>query len=84
MWTTLGNGSNITEYSPNASIKNAFQVVNLTKNKTNNSQPAWQPVPLGTPVPEAPLALMLPAGGLGIMLLGLGLRRRRQRMVVPG
>ncbi len=54
---------------------------NLTQNRTNNSQPAWQPIPLGASTPEVSMAALLP--GIGVVLLFAAivmerLRRRRQ------
>lgn len=79
VWTKLGTGSNIVEYSPNAKLSTQQPVATdpLTANRTNNSQPVWQPVP-GTPpmTPEAPYAILLPGGAL--LFGGLLLRRRRR------
>ena len=36
---------------------------NLTNNRTNNSQTAWQPIPLGAATPEVPMAALLPGRG---------------------
>ncbi len=49
----------------------------LTMGTPANSQPDWQPT-VATQTPEAPAALMLPAGGLLILGTALGLRRRRK------
>jgi hypothetical protein len=43
-----------------------------------NSQPDWQPT-LAAQAPEAPVAVLLPAGGLVVLGGALGLRRRRRR-----
>jgi hypothetical protein len=46
-----------------------------------NSQPDWQPT-LAAETPEAPTAVLLPAGGLVVVGGVLGLRRRRTRRLV--
>ena len=43
MWTKLGGGTNIILDMGHA-VSTPAVLVDLTKNKTNNSQPAWQPV----------------------------------------
>ena len=79
VWTKLGGGSNIV-LDEGHGYNSPSQLVSLTANRTNNSQPAWQPVPLGAQTPEAPVALLLPSAG-GVLLAGavvLELRRRRR------
>jgi len=77
VWTKLGTGSNL--QLDMGSVVNPVVLVNLTNNKTNNSQPTWQPVGPGPLLPEAPYAVLLPGGALLIGGLAFGLRRRRQR-----
>ncbi len=48
----------------------------LTTGTPANSQPDWQPT-LAAETPEAPVAILLPAGGLLMIGTVLGLRRRR-------
>jgi Tol biopolymer transport system component len=82
VWTKLGVGSNIV-LDMGSSATNAVQV-NLTANKTNNSQAIWQPIPLGAQAPEVPVVALLPAAG-GVLLAGAVLleRRRKQRNASP-
>ena len=75
-WTTVGEGDNI-QLEMGTSV--GSPTVLLTANKTNNSQPAWQPVNLGVGTPEAPNVLWLPAAGLFVGGSGwLALQRRRR------
>jgi MYXO-CTERM domain-containing protein len=48
----------------------------LTTGTPANSQPDWQPT-VATQTPEAPVAILLPAGGLLVLGTALGWRRRR-------
>jgi hypothetical protein len=52
----------------------------MTTNNTDNSQAAWQPIPLGAQAPEVQVAALLPPAG-GVLLAGAVLfeRRRKQR-----
>jgi hypothetical protein len=79
VWTTLGGGSNITLDEGHA-VGSPDHLDSLTNNKSNNSQPAWQPVQNpGNATPEVPVALLLP--GSALILGGLAVvyeRRRRQ------
>ena len=50
----------------------------LTTGTPANSQPDWQPT-LSAQTPEAPLAVLLPAGGLALLGTVIGVRRRRAR-----
>jgi len=77
VWTKLGSGSNL-QLDMGTIVGKASILVNLTNNKTNNSQPTWQPVSIGTILPEAPYAVLLPGGALLILGLAFGVRRRRQ------
>jgi Tol biopolymer transport system component len=84
VWTKLGGGSNII-LDMGHSVGNPATLVDLTNNRTNNSQPAWQPVPLGSQTPEVPVAVILPAAG-GALLAGavmLEWRRRRTPSIQP-
>ena len=49
----------------------------LSKNRSNNSQPAWQPVAPFVGAPEVPMAVLLP--GLGGLLLAGAFVLDRQR-----
>jgi len=49
----------------------------LTTGTPANSQPDWQPT-VAAQTPEAPVPLLLPAGGLLVLGTALGLRRRRR------
>jgi len=74
VWTKLGGGSNII-----VDGHGDANPVLLTSNRSNNSQPAWQPVSPSTGTPEVPMAALLPAAG-GILLAGaLVLERQRKR-----
>jgi len=80
VWTKLGGGSNIILDMGHA-VGNPDTLENLTQNRTNNSQPAWQPIPLGASTPEVPMAALLPGIGIAFLLAAIGiewLRRRRQ------
>ena len=78
-WTKLGTGSNL-QIDVGTMWSNPNGVYNLTANRTNNSQPAWQPVPLGTALPEAPATFLLAVtGGLSLAGAALFLRRRQPR-----
>ncbi len=83
IWTKVGVGSNIV-LNMGSSVSSAVQV-SLTANKTNNSQAAWQPIPLGDQAPEVPVAALLPAAG-GVLLVAATLldRRRKQRQMSSG
>ena len=80
IWTTLGVGSNIV-LNMGSSVSSAVQV-SLTANKTNNSQAAWEPIPLGAQAPEVPVVVLLPAAG-GVLLVAATVRdrRRKQRQI---
>lgn len=75
MWTKLGGGDNIVDWSATAQL--GSHVSPLTSNRTNNSEAAWQPVPTNPILPEAPYAVLLPGGALVLGALVIGLRRRR-------
>jgi hypothetical protein len=78
VWTKLGGGSNII-LDAGHSVGNPETLVNLTQNRTNNSQPAWQPIPLGAPTPEVSMAALLPGVG-GVLLIGaIVIERQRRR-----
>jgi hypothetical protein len=77
VWTKLGGGSNVMLDEGHA-VGNPSMLVDLTNDRTNNSQPAWQPVPLGSQTPEVPVAVILPAAG-GALLAGAVLLERRRR-----
>jgi hypothetical protein len=77
VWTKLGGGSNII-LDMGHSVGSPETLVNLTQNRTNNSQPAWQPIPLGTPTPEVSMAALLPGVG-GVLLLGAIVVERQRR-----
>ncbi len=62
MWTKLGGGSNII-LDMGHSVSGPAVLDNITANMTNNSQTAWQPIPLQTQTSEAPLSILLPLGG---------------------
>jgi Tol biopolymer transport system component len=83
IWTKLGNGSNIV-VDMGAHVGSAQTIDSLTANKTNNSQPTWQPVTSpSTGTPEVPAAVLLP--GMGGVLLGgaylVDVRRRRHDLI---
>jgi len=78
VWTKLGGGSNIILDEGHA-VGAASTLVSLTNNRTNNSQPAWQPVPLGTQTPEVPVAVLLPSAGAVLLAGAVALERRRRR-----
>jgi hypothetical protein len=69
VWTKLGGGSNII-LDMGHGVTSPAVLVSLTANKTNNSQSAWQPVPLGSQAPEAPIAALLPLVG-GVAFAGV-------------
>jgi hypothetical protein len=77
VWTKLGGGSNII-LDMGHSVSSPAVLVNLTANRTNNSQPAWQPVPLASQTPEAPIAALLPLVG-GVVVAGALLFEQRRR-----
>ena len=86
VWTTLGSGSNIVlDMGHGASGPDS--VASLTLNKTNNSQPAWQPIPLGAQTPEVSMAVLLPGVGFallaGAVLLDRQQRRKRRTAGTP-
>jgi len=59
VWTKLGGGANIILDMGHA-VGSPDTLVSLTQNKTNNSQPAWQPVPLGRRPRRCPWRLFFP------------------------
>lgn len=83
VWTNVGGGTNII-LDMGHGVSSPATLENLTANHLTNSQTAWQPIPLGSPTPEAPYAAMLPFVG-GFLLAGifaLDQRRRRKRSTV--
>ena len=80
-WTKLGSGSNIILDSGHL-VGNPDTLVSLTQNKTNNSQPAWQPVSPSTGTPEVPMAALLPGAGIALLAGAFILedRKRRRRL----
>jgi len=78
VWTKLGGGSNIM-LDEGHSASNPSTLVDLTNDRTNNSQPAWQPVPLGAQTPEVPVAVLLPSAGVVLLAGAVSLERRRRR-----
>ncbi len=82
VWTQLGGGSNIVLDMGHGAVN---PDVLLTSNKSNNSQPAWQPLSPSTGTPEVPMAALLPGAG-GVLLAGAFVleRRRRRTQVSAG
>jgi WD40-like Beta Propeller Repeat len=78
VWTKLGGGSNII-LDEGHMVGASDTLVDLTSNRTNNSQPAWQPVPLGAQTPEVPVAVILPSAGVVLLAGAVALERRRRR-----
>jgi len=78
VWTKLGGGANIVLDMGHA-VGSPDTLVSLTQNKTNNSQPAWQPVPLGAATPEVPMAALLPGLGGALLAGAVVLERQRRR-----
>lgn len=78
VWTKLGGGSNIV-LDMGHSVGSPDTLVNLTQNRTNNSQPAWEPIPLGAQTPEVSMAVLLPGVGIALLLGALLLDRQRRR-----
>jgi hypothetical protein len=60
-------------------VGSADTLVDLTNDRTNNSQPAWQPVSLGAQTPEVPVAVLLPSAGAVLLAGAVALERRRRR-----
>jgi len=81
VWTRLGGGTNII-LDMGHTVSTPAALVDLTKNKTNNSQTAWQPVPLPAQTPEVHMAALLPAAG-GALLAGAVLLDRLRRRKRP-
>jgi hypothetical protein len=84
VWTKLGGGSNIV-LDMGHSVGSPATLADLTQNRTNNSQPAWQPIPLGSAAPEVPTTALLPGVG-GALLAGaviLDRQRRRKQQPAP-
>ena len=78
VWTKLGGGSNII-LDMGHSVGSPATLENLTQNRTNNSQTAWQPIPLGNPTPEVSMAALLPGVGGALLFGAIVLERRRRR-----
>jgi hypothetical protein len=78
VWTKLGGGSNIV-LDMGHSVGSPATLENLTQNRTNNSQTAWQPIPLGTPTPEVSMAALLPGVGAALLFGAIVLERQRRR-----
>jgi WD40-like Beta Propeller Repeat len=78
VWTKLGGGSNII-LDEGHMVGNADTLVDLTNDRTNNSQPAWQPIPLGAQTPEVPVVVLLPSAGAVLLAGAVTLERRRRR-----
>ena len=83
VWTKLGGGSNII-LDMGHGVSTPAVLVDLTKNKTNNSQTAWQPVPLPAQTPEVPMAALLPGVGVSLLAGAVLLDRRRRRKQLAG
>jgi hypothetical protein len=85
VWTKLGGGSNII-MDMGHGVNGPDQLASLTANRTNNSQPVWQPLPgPGNGTPEVPMAALLPGVG-GILLAGAFVldRQRRRKQHTAG
>ena len=78
VWTKLGGGSNII-LDMGHSVGNPDALQNLTQNRTSNSQPAWQPIPLGASTPEVSMAALLPGVGGALLLGAFVIERQRRR-----
>jgi hypothetical protein len=79
VWTKLGGGSNIVlDMGHGATNPDTL----LTSNRSNNSQPAWQPVAPSTGTPEVPMAALLPGSGV-ILLAGAFVLERQRRRKIP-
>jgi WD40-like Beta Propeller Repeat len=78
VWTELGGGSNIM-LDEGHGASDPSLLVDLTNDRTDNSQPAWQPVPLGAQTPEVPAAVLLPSAGVVLLAGAVSLERRRRR-----
>ena len=85
VWTKIGGGDNIV-LDTGHSVNNPVTLVSLTQNRTNNSQTAWQPIPLGAQTPEVPMALLLPLAGGAVLAGGflLELNKRRRQLADIG
>jgi len=81
VWTKLGGGSNLI-VDTGHTVGSPDTLVDLTNNRTNNSQTAWQPVPLGAQTPEVPMALLLPGAGTALLGGAILMERRRRRHAV--
>jgi Tol biopolymer transport system component len=77
VWTKLGGGSNIVLDMGHA-VGSPDLLSSLTSNRSNNSQPAWQPVAPFVGAPEVPMAALLPGMG-GILLAGAFVLDRQRR-----
>jgi len=84
IWTKLAGGSNLV-IDWGTSVGSPTMLANLTANRTNNSQEVWQPTGPGpsAQAPEAPLALLLPITGVGMIGLALGFEVRRRTARKP-
>jgi len=77
VWTKLGGGSNIILDMGHA-VGSPDTLENLTQNRTDNSQPAWQPIPLGASTPEVSMAALLPGIGVVLLLAAIVMERLRR------
>ncbi|MGA2521628.1 MAG: hypothetical protein ABSG81_12530 [Acidimicrobiales bacterium] len=80
------DGTQVEDYELNqlGNSNSSATDLTLTNGSPVNSQPDWQPV-FSAQTPEAPLAILLPAGGLLVLGGVMGLKRRRRsphRLVV--
>jgi hypothetical protein len=67
--------------SPNACGPGRYNRLGANKCTSISSEPGWQPVPGGgTQLPESPMAVLLPLGGIGLAGTGLVLQRRRRQV----
>jgi hypothetical protein len=80
VWTKLGGGSNIV-LDMGHRVGSPATLENLTQNRTNNSQTAWQPIPLGTRTPEVSMAALLPGVGGALLFGAIVLERQRRRSI---
>ena len=73
------NGIQVMDYELDqlGQSNNSESDLTLTTGTPANSQPDWQPT-IAAQTPEAPLPILVPAGGLAVVGGVLGLRRRRR------
>ena len=78
LWVYTGGGTNVQDVDGGQMINNpTLMATFVTADYALNVNPIWQPLTLGSPLPEAPYPALLVGAGMVTLAGGLFLRRRR-------